>query len=48
MNLNSENKSNEVGTFYVKYSSNSIKYGKIFKVEKIKLVTFVEASEGGE
>ena len=48
MNLNEENKSNEIGTFYVKYSINSLKYGKIFKIEKIKLVTFVEASEGGE
>ena len=48
MNLNEENKSNEIGTFYVKYSVDSIKYGKIFKINKIKLVTFVEASEGGE
>ena len=48
MVLDSENKSNEIGTFYVKYTIDSIKYGKIFKIEKIKLVTFVEASEGGE
>lgn len=48
MHLNEENKSTEIGTFYVKYSVDSLKYGKIFKIEKIKLVTFVEASEGGE
>lgn len=38
----------EVGTFYIRYSTENFKYGKLFKVEKVKLVTFVEASEGGE
>lgn len=41
-------KANEEGTYYIKYTSSCIKYGKIFKVEKVRLVTFVEASEGGE
>lgn len=41
-------KANEEGTYYIKYTSNCFKYGKLFKVEKVRLVTFVEASEGGE
>lgn len=40
--------SNEEGTFYIKYKSNSFKYGKLFKVERIRLISFVEASEPGE
>ena len=40
--------SEEVGDFYIKYSVNSIKFGKIFKIEKVRIVSFVEASEGGE
>lgn len=36
----------EIGTYYIKYSSMDLKYGKIFKVEKIRLITFVEPSEG--
>ncbi len=35
----------DVGTYYIKYSSDDIKYGKIFKVEKVRLITFVEDSE---
>lgn len=38
----------EVGTYYIKYSVNSFKYGKIFKIQKVRLITFVESSEGGE
>ena len=38
----------EVGTYYIKYSTENFKYGKLFKVEKVRLVTFVEPSEGGE
>lgn len=41
-------KANEEGTYYIKYTSSCFKYGKLFKVEKVRLVTFVEASEGGE
>lgn len=40
--------SEEVGTFYIKYSTSNFKYGKLFKVEKVRLVTFVEPSEGGD
>lgn len=40
--------SDEVGTFYIKYSVDSLKYGKIIKIEKVRLITFVESSEGGE
>lgn len=35
----------EIGTYYIKYSSLDIKYGKIFKVEKIRLITYVEEKE---
>lgn len=38
----------EVGTYYIKYASKNIKYGSLFKVEKIRLLTFVEGSEGGD
>ena len=41
-------KADEEGTYYIKYTSNCFKYGKLFKVEKVRLVTFVAASEGGE
>ena len=40
--------SDEVGTFYIKYSTTNFKYGVLFKVDKIRLVSFVEPSEGGE
>ncbi len=33
---------NEVGTYYIIYKVNDIKYGKIFTVERIRLITFVE------
>ena len=35
----------EIGTYYIKYGSENIKYGKVFKVEKVRLITFVESSE---
>ena len=48
-NLNIDQNGNyyadEVGTYYIKYYSKDLKYGTIFKVEKIRLVTYVEASE---
>ena len=37
--------SDEVGTFYMIYTVDSIKYGTIFKIQKIRLITFVEESE---
>lgn len=35
----------EIGTYYIKYSVDDIKYGKIFTIERIRLITFVEPSE---
>lgn len=35
----------KLGTYYIKYSIDSIKYGKIFTIEKIRLINFVEPSE---
>ena len=34
----------EVGTYYMIYKTNDIKYGKIFTVERIRLITFVEGT----
>lgn len=47
-NLKQDNNSfyaDEIGTYYIKYMSNSIKYGKVFSVSKVRLITFVEESE---
>ena len=38
----------QIGTYYVKYTVDSFKYGKLFKIEKIRLITFVEPSEAEE
>ena len=38
----------EIGTYYIKYTSQDIKFGKLFSIQKIRLITFVEQSEGGE
>lgn len=38
----------EVGTYYIKYTTNELKYGSIFKIQKIRLVTVVEPSETEE
>lgn len=40
--------SNEIGTYYIVYKVNNIKYGTLFKVQKIRLITFVEAAEQEE
>lgn len=50
LNVDADGKysSTEVGTFYIKYTSSNFKYGKLFKIEKVRLITFVETSEGGE
>ena len=45
-NVDGEYYAEEIGTYYIKYSSTDIKYGTIFKIEKIRLITFVEPSEG--
>ncbi|MBQ8522270.1 MAG: hypothetical protein IJ458_01230 [Clostridia bacterium] len=34
----------EVGTYYIIYKVDDIKYGKIFTVERIRLITFVEGT----
>ena len=34
----------EVGTYYIIYKTDDIKYGKIFTVERIRLITFVEGT----
>lgn len=34
----------EIGTYYIIYKTNDIKYGKIFTVERIRLITFVEGT----
>ena len=36
------------GTYYIKYFVNNIKYGSIFKVQKIRLIHFVEPTESEE
>lgn len=38
----------EVGTYYMVYKVDNFKYGSIIKVQKIRLITFVEESEGSE
>ncbi len=38
----------DIGTYYIKYMTDSIKFGKIFSISKIRLITFVEESESGE
>lgn len=35
----------EIGTYYMIYKFDDIKYGKIFTVERIRLITFVEMQE---
>ncbi|MFQ6723798.1 MAG: hypothetical protein ACLRFE_00500 [Clostridia bacterium] len=34
----------EVGTYYIIYTVDDIKYGKIFTIQRIRLITFVEAT----
>lgn len=40
--------SNEEGTYYIAYTVNNFKYGTLFKIQKIRLITFVDATEEGE
>lgn len=35
----------EIGTYYITYSVTNLKYGSIFKVQKVRLIDFVEPSE---
>lgn len=34
-----------VGTYYIVYTVDCLKYGSIFKIEKVRLITFVEPSD---
>ena len=36
----------ESGTYYVKYTVKSIKFGFVYPTQKVRLITFVEPSEG--
>lgn len=36
------------GTYYIKYTVDDIKYGSIFKIQKIRLINFVEPTEAEE
>ena len=45
LKLDENGKTTQVGTYYIKYTTNTLKYGIIFKVEKVRLITFVEPSE---
>jgi len=36
------------GTYYIKYTIDNIKYGSIFKIQKIRLIHFVEPTESEE
>lgn len=36
------------GTYYLEYTVNHFKYGSIFKIKKVRLITFVEPSEEDE
>ncbi len=38
----------EEGTYYIIYTVDNLKYGTIFKVQKIRLITFVEPTEDSE
>ena len=38
----------EEGTYYIIYKSKNFKYGSLFKVQKIRLITYVEATEPEE
>ena len=40
--------SSEEGKFYIIYTSTCFKFGKLFKIQKIRYIEFVSASEGGE
>lgn len=48
MNELGEYYADEVGTYYMIYKVKNFKYGSIFKIQKIRLITFVEESEGVE
>ena len=36
------------GTYYIAYTVDNLKYGTVFKIKKIRLITFVEPTESSE
>ena len=38
----------EIGTYYITYTVDNLKYGSIFKIQKIRLISFVEPAEEDE
>lgn len=38
----------EVGSYYIIYKVNNLKYGSIFKIQKIRIISYIEASEAEE
>ena len=47
-NENGTYSADEEGTYYIVYTVDNFKYGKLFKVQKIRLITFVNATEQEE
>lgn len=47
-NSNGSYYAEQEGTYYIKYTVDNIKYGTIFKVQKIRLIHFVEPTEESE
>ena len=47
-NANGEYYADEVGTYHIVYTVKSLKFGLVYKVQKIRLITFVEPSELSE
>ena len=45
MNEQGEFYADEVGTYYIVYKVDDIKYDKLFTIQRIRLITFVESSE---
>ena len=48
IDLNGKYYAESEGTYYMIYKSKNFKYGTLFKVQKIRLITFVDATEPGE
>ena len=45
LTLNADNKPISPGNYYIKYTVDSLKYGKIFKITKIRIINVVEIGE---
>ena len=44
-NIDGELYAEEAGTYFIKYTTSNFKYGKLFKIQKIRLITFEEVGE---